>query len=143
VLSAWPDKDEIHVRLGGSRGDIDRHMARRFVDDNRHLGPAGLMRELTDPRRRVNKQLSGHPPLLGVRDPVGANLTENMVASGSLTLRGKAEREERSIGRATGQHCEAVLRAPSAADPQAIGTYLGHCHVVFLRRRCRRWAHSD
>jgi hypothetical protein len=79
-------------------------MAGRLVDDNRHLGTVSELRELANLTQRVNKQLSGHPPFLGVCDPVGANVTETMVASGRYTLRDKAEREAGSIERATSQH---------------------------------------
>jgi hypothetical protein len=100
-----------------------------LVDDNRHLGTVGGTRELANLTQRVNKQLSGHPTILGMSDPVGGNVAETPVASGGFTLRDKKEREERSIQRATCGHCEAVLGTPRAVDQHAISTPLGPCHV--------------
>jgi hypothetical protein len=57
------------------------------------------------------------------------NVADTRVASGRLTLPDKTEPEERSIERASGQHCEAVPGATGDIDPCAISTTLAPFRV--------------
>jgi hypothetical protein len=58
-----------------------------------------------------------------------ASHAKSLVASGRHTPCDKTEREERSIERAFGQHCEGLLVPASAVDPDAIGTLFGPPHI--------------